>query len=282
MSRPDSRRVRQLAAGLTVVTALALAACSSSGTGGVGSGSGANTRPSDTVAVQKDATIAAELPDSIKNSGVLTAAIDAGFPVNNYFDTDGKTIIGLSPDLLEAVGQVLGVKVQISEAKLATIIPALQAGRYNMAGMVLTDSTSREQVIDLVDFQQAGQQFLVRKGNPAGITALTDTCGHSIAVAQGGTPVELLQEQSKQCTADGRKAVDIQQFADVNQALLAVQNSRADATICDLTKTGYEAQNSNGVLERAGDPLAPTPELPRVWWRAGYPGSGCCRGLLSR
>jgi len=208
--------------------------------------------------VQKVDSIAAELPDAIKSSGVIHAVIDPGFPVNNYYDTDGKTVIGVSPDLLEAVGQVLGVKIQISTAKLATIIPALQAGRFDMAGMVLTDSAAREAQVDLIDFEQAGQELLVQKGNPSQLSTMEDTCGHTIAVAEGGHPVALLTKQSASCTAAGKKAVTIKQFPDVNQAILAVQNNRADATITDFTKSAYEVGHSKGTLEQAGDPFAPS------------------------
>jgi polar amino acid transport system substrate-binding protein len=248
-SRPGAGLSRTAKTTIALLATLTLAAAC-----GSNDSSGSNPAPSGS----KNPSLAAQLPDSVKSSGVINAAIDPHFAVNNYYDSDGKTVIGLSPDLLAAVGQVLGVKINTSTVKLASIIPGLQAGRYDMAGMVLTDSTEREQQIDLVNFQQAGQEFLVPKGNPSKIATLADTCGHKIAVAEGGTPVTLLQKQSAACTASGQPEVTVQQFPDVNQAILAVQNNRSDATITNFTKSAYEVEHSNGTLELSGDPFAAT------------------------
>jgi polar amino acid transport system substrate-binding protein len=247
---------------LTVVAVVALAACSSSSqgtnssSGASSSGTTASGTGASTTVQGASASLNAELPAAIRKSGVLKAAIDPSFPVNNYYASDGKTVIGLSPDLVTAVAQVLGLKLQISAVSLATIIPGIAAGRYDMAGMVLLDSSVREQQIDLVDFQRAGQELLVSSGNPAHVTALADTCGHKIAVASGGNPVTLLQAQSAKCTSEGKSAVTIQQFPNVNQALLAVEDNRADATITDFTKSGYEVSHSNSQLELVGAPFA--------------------------
>jgi polar amino acid transport system substrate-binding protein len=208
--------------------------------------------------LKASATLKAELPAAVRKSGVLRAAIDPSFPINNYYAADGKTVIGLSPALLQDVAQVLGVKLQISAVNLATIIPGMQSGRYDMAGMVLLDSSTREQQIDLVDFQEAGQEILVSSSNPGHLTNVASTCGHKIAVAEGGDPVTILQDQSKKCTSAGKAAVTIEQFPNVNQALLAVENNRADATITDFTKSGYEVQHSNGQLKLVGPQFSAT------------------------
>ena len=246
---------------LTLAAAVALftlAACGSDSSDASNSNSKIDiTKKIDLSAVQKDESLAAQLPASIKSSGTIKAVIDPGFPVNNYYAPDGKTIVGLSPDLLEAVGKVLGVKIDVSTGKLTSIIPALQSGRYDMAGMLLTDSAERRKVIDLVDFEKGLQELLVQDGNPKKIDSLATTCGQKVAVAEGGEPVNLLEEQSTKCLADGDKAVSILRFPEVSQALLAVKNGRADATITNFTKSEYEVEGSQGTLQLAGEPFSP-------------------------
>jgi polar amino acid transport system substrate-binding protein len=236
-----------------LATVIGLSACGSSAPS-QGGASAAGT----TATLKANPTLKAELPASIRKSGVLQAAIDPSFPINNYYAADGKTVIGLSPDLLKDAAQVLGVKLQISAVSLATIIPGMQAGRYDVAGMVLLDSSAREQQIALLDFQKAGQELLVAAANPAHLTNLTSTCGHTVAVEEGGDPVTILQAQSKACTSAGKAAVTIQQFPNDDQALLAVENNRADATITDFTKSGYEVQHSNGQLKLVGPQFSAT------------------------
>lgn len=205
-----------------------------------------------------DAALAAELPAAIRKAGVIKAAVDPSFPVNNFYAANGTTIQGVSPELAAAIGKVLGVKIQLTAAKLAGILPAMQAGRYDMAAMVLADTTAREKQVDIVDFENAGQQFLVAAGNPHHINQLADLCGDSVAVNQGGAPVAIAQKQSAACTAAGKAAIDIKQYPAVPQTVLAVEDGQADATIADITKTPYEAQKSGGKLEAAGTQFAPS------------------------
>jgi polar amino acid transport system substrate-binding protein len=250
---------RPLSVAAVIAASMTLAACGSSSksSGATSAATPSSGTPTAATAKKVNATLAAEVPASIKSAGI-TAAIDPSFPVDNYYASNGTTVIGLSPDLLQDVGQLLGVKVKITPLSLTSIIPGLQAGRFDMAGMVLTDSAPREAQFTLIDFQQAGQEFLVKKGNPGHISNLAATCGKSISVEQGGTPVALLQTQSSMCTKGGKPAVKIQQFPSTNQALLAVEAGRADATVSDYTKTGYQVQHSNGELQEAGSPFGNT------------------------
>jgi len=205
-----------------------------------------------------DAALAADLPVAIRQAGVIKAAVDPSFPVNNFYAADGTTLQGVSPELAAAIGTVLGVKVQLTAEKLTGILPALQSGRYDMAAMVLADTAVREKQVDLVDFENAGQQFLVAAGNPHHINQLGDLCGNSVAVNQGGAPVAIVEKQSADCTAAGKPAVVIHQYPAVPQTVLAVEDGQADATIADITKTSYEAEQSNGKLEAAGTQFAPS------------------------
>ena len=82
-----------------VVAALATAALAAAGCGGDDDG------PDSPTPAASAGAIAAELPDDIKSKGTLTVAADATYPPNEFLAPDGKTIVGMSPDLGRCLGE---------------------------------------------------------------------------------------------------------------------------------------------------------------------------------
>jgi len=141
----------------------------------------------------------------------------------------------------------------------AGLLPALQAGRYDIAMSGISDTPVREKQVNFVDYFNAGEEFIVPTGNPGHISTLSDLCGKPVAVAQGTISVTIVQKQSVQCTSSGKSAVNALSFPSASEAVLAVEDGRADANIADYTKADYEATHSGGKLAVAGSQFDPTP-----------------------
>ena len=77
---------------------------------------------------------------------------------NEFKDSSGK-IVGFDVDLMDAVATVLGLKPQYTEAAFDKIIPAIQAGTYNVGMSSFTDNKEREKTVDFVDYFSAGIQW---------------------------------------------------------------------------------------------------------------------------
>jgi len=196
------------------------------------------------------------LPDKIQKAGTLTIATDAQLPPNNFIGPDGKSIIGVSIDMGNALSKVLGVKVEFINTKFASLISGLQAGRYDIAMSGITDTVEREKQVDFVDFIKSGQVFIVPRNNPGKVTSREALCGKTLSLVTGTISVDLAKEQSTKCTKAGNPPVKILQFPTAADALLQLQNGRADANIANLGKAAYQSKQSNGKLEMAGAPFA--------------------------
>lgn len=189
------------------------------------------------------------LPQKIRAAGVLTVATDPRFPPNTFYDTDGKTIIGINPDLAAALAKVLGLKLQLVPTGFAALITGLQAGKYDIAMSGISDTLPREKAVDFVDYADNGQSFIVPTGNPAKIEKPEDICGKSLALVEGTISVGIAQKQSEKCVAEGQKAANILLFPSASQAILQLQTGRAQANIANHNKGVYMAQQSHGKLE---------------------------------
>ncbi len=128
------------------------------------------------------------MPAAIKTAGVLNIASDASYAPNEFFDTDGKTIIGMDVDLGKAIAAKLGLKANFQNVTFDNIIPGLAGGKYDLGMSSFTDTKDREKTVDFVTYFSAGESLIVPKGNPKGVTGPDlSLCGLTIAVEKGTT-----------------------------------------------------------------------------------------------
>ncbi|WP_371573478.1 ABC transporter substrate-binding protein [Streptomyces sp. NBC_01314] len=216
--------------------------------------------PSDassaTAAITADAALAAKVPAALKKSGI-TIASDVSYPPMDFFDTDNKTVIGAEADLGKALGTVLGVKVTFANVPFDSIIPGLQAGKYQLGLSSFTDTAEREKVVDFVTYFDAGTSLLVPAGNPETLKPTGDSlCGRTVAVAKGSTQALVdLPARQKSC----KTPIKASTFPDGTAVNLAVTSGRAAAALADSPVAAYAAKQSGGKLEVAGSSYGNAP-----------------------
>jgi polar amino acid transport system substrate-binding protein len=253
------RPVIALAAAVAVATMLG--ACSSAGSGGSASpGGSSSSAPAGSSAGAASGGASSRLhsllPARIQKSGTLTMATDAtiGAPFAS-FGSDNKTIVGVNVDIANALGKVLGVKIEVKNTPFGTFIPGLQAKRYDFSVSVMLDTKEREQVVDFIDYIKDGSGFLVRSGDSHDNLQLGDMCGMKAAAISGSVEQEDLQAQSKKCTAAGKKAVSLSVFAENAQGILALTSGRVDAWTGDSDQNAWFKQQNNGAVKQSGVPF---------------------------
>jgi polar amino acid transport system substrate-binding protein len=252
------RSPRRLA-GLTGIAALlALAAgCGGSSSGGQTEKLNTGGRPGAVVPSQ-DPAVVSQLPAAIKQKGELTVAADASYAPNEFKDANGN-VIGMDPDLAQALGKVMGVKMNVVNAGFDSIIPGLRHGRYDLGMSSFTDTKEREKVVDFVTYFSAGTSFFVQSNGGPSIQSLADLCGHKVAVESGTTQEIDAKKQSKQCTGGGKPAVDVEVFGDQSEANLALASGRADVSMADSPVAAYQVKQSHGKFKLSGQPYGTAP-----------------------
>jgi ABC-type amino acid transport substrate-binding protein len=238
--------VRERVAGLpcvAVLVALGLGACGSSGTEA--------SRPAANVSADSHSA-AALLPARIAKSKTLVVGVLSGGS-SAMDSTSGSNIVGFDPDLIKAIGNELGVKVEIKPAAFDSLIAGVQAARYDVTIGGMGDTKERQKSVSFVDYLNIGVAMVVKKGNPPHIQASGDLCAKSVAVLTGGYPqTTLVPQLSAQCTKSGKPAVHTLNFNDVNSAVLAVQSGRADCLYDDTAAAAYLLKTAGGEFEQVG------------------------------
>jgi polar amino acid transport system substrate-binding protein len=213
----------------------------------LGGGSGVNKK------------VAAEVPAAYKSKGQIVVAADATYAPNEFVASDGKTVVGMDPDLAVALGSVMGLKVKVVNATFDSIIPGLQSHKFDLGASSFTDTKAREKVVDFVTYFSAGTSFYVKAQGGPTIRSLADLCGHSVAVERGTTQADDATAQGAKCKQQGKSGVTVGVYPDQNAANLALSSSRADVGMADSPVAAYIAKQSNGRFKVTGSPYATAP-----------------------
>jgi polar amino acid transport system substrate-binding protein len=242
---------------LAAAGCLALAACGSSG----GSASVAATHSSsaspaayptqDVVSgIAEDAKLHAELPASVRSSGVLTLGTTqftgtAGLPYAGE-GSNGQAV-GIQPDIENAVAQVLGVRWSTSYGTFDTIIPGVQNGRFQVGVDNFGVTAAREQVVDFSTYLSDGQSLLVPSSSSLStVTSITDLCGLTIGTGAGTTFQEILTKDAVKCAAAGKTPYKVEYFADQAPIILGLENGKLDVYFGPTLGVKYEAAHLSG------------------------------------
>ncbi len=254
-----STRLSTLLPGVALAAcALLIAACGSSNTTSGGGGSGGSGSSSQS-SQAKDSTIAAEVPSSIAAKGTLSVAADATYAPNEFIGSDGKTVIGMDADLAKALGDVMGLKLDMVNATFDSILPGLTSGKYDLGMSSFTDTKDREKTVDFVTYFTAGTSFFVKASGGPTINSLDDLCGRHVSVEKGTTQADDATAQDAKCKSAGKPGVDVQVYPDQNATNLALSSGRAEVSMADSPVAAYQVKQSNGQFKLSGQSYGAAP-----------------------
>jgi polar amino acid transport system substrate-binding protein len=239
MTRSRPRRAARSTARWTVpvaaCAALLLSACGSASDAGADAASraasGGRATASAAARPALDRALADALPPDVRASGRLRIVTDASYAPASEFGPDGRTIIGFEPDLGAALGAVLGVQVTFTPAPFDDLTGLVSSGQADLVMSAMTDTKERERTLDFVNYFSAGSSIVVQRGNPTGVTELSDLCGSRVAVQRATVQVELLRHAQANCPPG--QPIDVRTYATNDDALVQLRTGRATAVLND-------------------------------------------------
>jgi polar amino acid transport system substrate-binding protein len=233
---------------LSAVLALALGACTIPSPGVV------QASPSRTaLAIASPTPPPITPPTNLVRPGTITFLSDLTYPPQEWLDIPSQQALGFDIEIAQAVAAKMGLTATIQKTDSPQIVAALLAkkGDAIISGLQITPDLQRQ--VALVGYFRAGQAILVRKGNPTGITTLSDLCGKKVSV-QVQSPEENTVDELNGGTCKDSK-INKQIYPTDVQAVLILKQHGVEATLEDSPVAAYFVKQNPDQLEQAGSPF---------------------------
>lgn len=212
---------------------------SPTGAGGASSSAASSPAGSGGAAVGCGA-ISAKYP-TVKGQKVIVGSSPGGSNYDFPDPADPNKIIGIEPDLLDAVSKCAGFTFSFQKQDFNGLIPSLQAKHINIIASGMYASDERAKQISFVQYMKAGEAAVVAKGNPKNLTSMESACGVIAAEAVGTVENAIFNKQDAACKAAGKPGITALSFQGNDQAVNAVAQGRADIFLTDSGVASYLA-----------------------------------------
>jgi polar amino acid transport system substrate-binding protein len=188
-------------------------------------------------------------PDAAKKPFVLAVAL--GSPPDDFRNEAGD-IAGWEIDIMRAATQALGLQLELRPTTFDTLIPGLQANRFDAATGQLGVTVAREKVVDMIGTLFGNEQFAARADSALAVNSLDDLCGLTVATTRGSREMVFADEHQPKCAAAGKKPISALAYSDGNGAAEALMSGRADAYWLGSTAISYFVGQSKGRTKVVG------------------------------
>lgn len=179
--------------------------------------------------VKPDEKLQSLLPQEIVQKGYVIAGTNPNTPPTTFFLKDNKTLSGRDVDIMNAIGQRLGLKVIWKDTGgFDNIIPGLKTGRYDAVLSNIRPSQKRFAQIDFVSYFDSSRQAVISRKdkNVPPFTRLTALCGETVGAGVGTAQIEFLNEASKICVSENKPAIQVAVFPSRPDGVVAVLSGR--------------------------------------------------------
>ena len=202
-------------------------------------GCGSSSNESTTSESKEDTSLT-----DVQAAGHFTLGLDADFAPMGFTDDNGE-IVGFDIDLAKAVGEKMGVDVEVKPIDWDSKDMELSSGKIDVIwnGFSITDER-RQEVLFSNPYLSTKQSIIVKKGSD--ITKKADLAGKKIALQDGSTSEDALKADTATYESVGDD--NISRFKENSQVLMEVDSGRADAAVIDEVFVRYYLQKEKEVI----------------------------------
>ena len=164
----------------------------------------------------------------------VTVATSPDFPP--FESLDGSEVVGIEVDILQAITEKLGLEMQLEQMDFESVIPGVQAGKFDIGMSGITITADRQKNCDFTQpYFLASQAIVVTPDSD--ITCKADLEGKTISVQTGTTAEEYCMENGYEVLA----------FAANNDAAAALTSGKAAAWVVD-NEVGVALAEQQGLV----------------------------------
>lgn len=178
-------------------------------------------------AAAAEAPLYDQLPDAIKDAGVIKIAGDTHPPYRTI--EEGGEITGIDPDLQAVLSEQLGVPFEIiTSSGLDAMLTGMLSGRFDAFNGPVRTTPEREAEFDAVVWMTTRTSYVFLEERAGELDDPEALCGSRVAGVTGSVTESQLARYNEWCAAEGLDPAEFIGLEDSNATFLAVNSDRAD------------------------------------------------------
>jgi polar amino acid transport system substrate-binding protein len=172
----------------------------------------------------------------VKAAGELVVGTEMQFAPFDFLENGQQA--GFNKDLFAEVGKELGVKVRFIDLPWPSVLPGLEAGKFDMVGGPLTVTKARMEryayTLPVADATDA----LLKRASDTSLKQSSDISGKTVGAGKGSAQLD----QLKAYIATLPKPPEVREYVDNNQAYADLAAGRIAAVANSMTNIAYVAK----------------------------------------
>ncbi|WP_459202171.1 ABC transporter substrate-binding protein [Methanococcus sp. CF] len=164
---------------------------------------------------------------NVEESGVLKVGLCAAWPPFESRNEKTGEIEGFDVDLANALGEELGVKVEIIDADWQALFGGLSKGDYDTLITCMSKKEAYAESVEMSDVYYELNDVIVVKKDNTEINSVSDLSGKTVGVQ--------LATGSEQAVDSLSGLGEIKRYNYNNEAFIDLQNNRVDAVVVGYT-----------------------------------------------
>lgn len=177
--------------------------------------------------------------EAIKTEGVIKVATSPDYaPFGFHTTIEGKDkIVGADIDMMEAIAEKMGVKVDWIDMSFNAVLAAAKEGKADVAVSAISVTTEREESFDFTtDYYTSPQVIVINKQKADQFTSIEQFANKQVGAQKGTIQENIVKEQLKEA-----KLVSIEKLPSI---FLEVKNGSLDGLVVEKTVAdAYVKQN---------------------------------------
>ena len=165
--------------------------------------------------------------DGTAEVGKLVMSTNAEFEPYEYHD--GDKVVGIDPDIAEAIANKLGLELVITDTAFDSIIPEVSSGKADMGMAGMTVNEDRKKNVDFSDTYASSKQVIIVK-NGSDIKGANDLKNKTIGVQLGTTG---------DIQGSNIEGVTMERYSKGFEAVQALSQGKIDAVLIDKQPAQY-------------------------------------------
>lgn len=200
-------------------------------------------------AMMLTASLAASLPahaddllGRVRQQGELVVGTEMQFAPFDFLENGQQA--GFNKDLFAAVGKIMGVKVRFIDLPWDSVLPGLDAKKFDMVAGPLTVTKARMERYAFTYPIADATDALLKRASDASIKQPSDIAGKVVGAQKSSAQ----NEQLKTYAATLKQTPEVREYVDNNQAYADLASGRLAAVANSLTNIAYVAKQRPAVF----------------------------------